>query len=95
MHRWTLRKQTGGMDLAVQRANRREGAGTQVHYEHTDRRALTSRVCGMTPSSAATTSTATSVTLAPRFRIALNAACPGVSSNNGRAYMDITHHVMG
>mmetsp|Transcript_27797 Transcript_27797/g.90959 ORF Transcript_27797/g.90959 Transcript_27797/m.90959 type:complete len:371 (+) Transcript_27797:473-1585(+) len=36
--------------------------------------ASASRVCGMTPSSAATTTTATSVTAAPRARIALNAA---------------------
>ena len=38
-----------------------------------------SSVCGMNPSSAATTSTAMSVTLAPRARILLNAAWPGVS----------------
>jgi hypothetical protein len=36
-------------------------------------------VCGMTPSSAATTSTTMSVTLAPRARIAVKAAWPGVS----------------
>ena len=35
----------------------------------------------MTPSSAATTSTATSVTLAPRARMAVNASWPGVSRN--------------
>ena len=38
-------------------------------------------VCGMTPSSAATTSTTTSVALAPRARMAVNAAWPGVSRN--------------
>jgi hypothetical protein len=36
-------------------------------------------VCGLTPSSAATTSTAMSVTLAPRARMAVNASWPGVS----------------
>jgi hypothetical protein len=35
----------------------------------------------MTPSSAATTKTTMSVTLAPRSRIELKAACPGVSKN--------------
>ena len=40
-----------------------------------------SSVWGMTPSSAATTSTAISVTLAPRARIAVNASWPGVSMN--------------
>ena len=35
----------------------------------------------MTPSSAATTSTAISVTLAPRARISVNASWPGVSTN--------------
>ena len=40
---------------------------------------IASTVCGITPSSAATTSTATSVTLAPRARIAVNASWPGVS----------------
>ena len=38
-------------------------------------------VCGLTPSSAATTITAMSVTLAPRARIAVNASWPGVSRN--------------
>ena len=38
-------------------------------------------VCGMTPSSAATTSTAMSVTFAPRARMAVNASWPGVSRN--------------
>jgi len=33
----------------------------------------------LTPSSAATTKTTISVTWAPRARIAVNAACPGVS----------------
>ena len=41
--------------------------------------AAASRVCGMTPSSAAHTRTATSVHLAPLWRIAEKAACPGVS----------------
>ena len=40
---------------------------------------IASIVCGMTPSSAATTSTTISVTLAPRARMAVNAAWPGVS----------------
>ena len=38
---------------------------------------IASRVCGMTPSSAATTSTTTSVTFAPRARISVNASWPG------------------
>ena len=38
-----------------------------------------SRVCGFTPSSAATTMTAMSVTCAPRARMAVNASWPGVS----------------
>ena len=42
---------------------------------------IDSFVCGMTPSSAATTSTAMSVTFAPRARIAVNASWPGVSRN--------------
>ena len=40
-----------------------------------------SMVCGFTPSSAATTSTAMSVTCAPRARMAVNASWPGVSMN--------------
>ena len=40
---------------------------------------IASMVCGMTPSSAATTSTTMSVTFAPRARIAVNASWPGVS----------------
>ena len=40
-----------------------------------------SSVCGMTPSSAAMMRTAMSVICAPRARIALNAAWPGVSRN--------------
>ena len=40
---------------------------------------MASIVCGMTPSSAATTSTTMSVTLAPRARMAVNASWPGVS----------------
>ena len=42
---------------------------------------IASTVCGMTPSSAATTSTTMSVTCAPRARIAVKAAWPGVSRN--------------
>ncbi len=41
---------------------------------------MASSVCGITPSSAATTSTAMSVTLAPRARIAVKASWPGVST---------------
>ena len=41
--------------------------------------ASASKVCGITPSLAATTSTTMSVTFAPRARIELNAAWPGVS----------------
>ncbi len=41
--------------------------------------ATASCVCGMTPSSAATTSTTKSVTLAPRARMAVKASWPGVS----------------
>ena len=41
---------------------------------------MASSVCGMTPSSAATTSTTMSVTLAPRARMAVKAAWPGVST---------------
>ena len=53
------------------------------HDRHVGRAAwsIASTVCGMTPSSAATTSTATSVTFAPRARIAVNASWPGVSRN--------------
>ena len=40
---------------------------------------IDSFVCGMTPSSAATTSTAMSVTFAPRARMAVKASWPGVS----------------
>ena len=42
---------------------------------------MASTVWGMTPSSAATTMAAMSVTLAPRARMAVNAAWPGVSMN--------------
>ncbi len=42
---------------------------------------IASVVCGITPSSAATTITAMSVTFAPRARIAVKASCPGVSRN--------------
>ncbi len=40
---------------------------------------IASMVCGITPSSAATTSTTMSVTEAPRARMAVNASWPGVS----------------
>ncbi len=40
---------------------------------------IASAVCGMTPSSAATTRITMSVALAPRARMAVNAAWPGVS----------------
>ena len=40
---------------------------------------MASTVCAMIPSSAATTSTTISVTLAPRARISEKAAWPGVS----------------
>jgi len=40
---------------------------------------IASAVCGMTPSSAATTRITMSVALAPRARIWVNAAWPGVS----------------
>ena len=43
------------------------------------RGAMASLVCGITPSSAATTRITMSVALAPRARIAVNAAWPGVS----------------
>ena len=43
--------------------------------------AIASLVCGITPSSAATTSTTMSVTFAPRARIAVKASWPGVSRN--------------
>ena len=43
--------------------------------------AMASTVWGITPSSAATTSTTMSVTLAPRARIEVNASWPGVSTN--------------
>ena len=42
---------------------------------------IASTVCGITPSSAATTRIAISVDFAPRIRIAVNASCPGVSRN--------------
>ena len=42
---------------------------------------MASTVCGITPSSAATTRIAISVEFAPRIRIAVNASCPGVSRN--------------
>ena len=40
---------------------------------------IASTVCGITPSSAATTKIVISVILAPRARILVKAACPGVS----------------
>ena len=40
---------------------------------------MASIVCGITPSSAATTKMVISVTDAPRARIEVKAACPGVS----------------
>ena len=43
--------------------------------------AMASTVWGITPSSAATTRTTMSVTLAPRARMAVNASWPGVSTN--------------
>ena len=42
---------------------------------------IASTVCGMIPSSAATTRIAISVTWAPLARIVVNASCPGVSRN--------------
>ena len=42
---------------------------------------MDSIVCGMTPSSAATTSTAMSVAWVPRARMEVNASWPGVSRN--------------
>ena len=42
---------------------------------------IASTVCGITPSSAATTKIAISVDCAPRIRIDVNASCPGVSRN--------------
>ena len=42
---------------------------------------MASMVCGMTPSSAATTRMAISVAWAPRIRMAVNASWPGVSRN--------------
>ena len=43
--------------------------------------AIASLVCGITPSSAATTRMTMSVAFAPRARIAVNASWPGVSRN--------------
>ena len=47
---------------------------------------IASMVCGMTPSSAATTSTTTSVALAPRARMAVNAAWPGRIEERDHAF---------
>jgi hypothetical protein len=51
------------------------------HDRHLGRACVRDRllVCGITPSSAATTRTAMSVTFAPRARMAVNASWPGVS----------------
>ena len=46
---------------------------------------IASSVCGLTPSSAATTMTAMSVTFAPRARIAVNASWPGRVEERDRA----------
>ena len=54
---------------------------------------IASMVCGMTPSSAATTSTTTSVAFAPRARIAVKAAWPGVSRKVMHALRRL--HVVG
>mmetsp|Transcript_12734 Transcript_12734/g.51151 ORF Transcript_12734/g.51151 Transcript_12734/m.51151 type:complete len:368 (+) Transcript_12734:584-1687(+) len=51
--------------------------GTRAAFAH----AIESTVCALTPSSAATTRMTRSVQFAPRDRISLNAACPGVSRN--------------
>ena len=51
---------------------------------------IASSVWGMTPSSAATTTTAMSVTFAPRARIAVNASWPGVSRNTTRRSPRVT-----
>ena len=54
---------------------------------------MASTVCGMTPSSAATTMAAMSVTLAPRARMAVNAAWPGrVDERDGLA---VVLHLVG
>ena len=45
---------------------------------------IASSVCGIMPSSAATTSTTMSVTFAPRARMRVNASWPGVSTNTMR-----------
>ena len=52
---------------------------------------MASSVCGITPSSAATTSTTMSVTLAPRARIRVNASWPGVSTKHDAAAVDGDH----
>ncbi len=53
---------------------------------------IASRVCGMTPSSAATTRMTMSVTLAPRARIIVNASWPGVSRNTTRRPLTSTEY---
>jgi hypothetical protein len=54
---------------------------------------IDSFVCGITPSSAATTSTAMSVTFAPRARMAVNASWPGVSRNV--TFRPVDRHLVG
>ena len=51
---------------------------------------IASSVWGMTPSSAATTTTAMSVTFAPRARMAVNASWPGVSRKTTRRSPRVT-----
>ena len=54
---------------------------------------IASRVCGMTPSSAATTRMTMSVTRAPRARIRVNASWPGRVEEDHAAVVDL--HVVG
>ena len=54
---------------------------------------MASTVCGLTPSSAATTSTTMSVTWAPRWRMAVNASWPGVSMKV--IFAQRRHHLIG
>ncbi len=54
------------------------------HVRPTCACAMASSVCGITPSSAATTSTTMSVTFAPRARMRVNASWPGVSMKTMR-----------
>ena len=57
------------------------------HHRHVGRLgvAMASMVCGITPSSAATTRITISVTFAPRARIAVKASWPGVSRKRDHA----------